>query len=38
MAKIAKWIRDTALDFEATKDKTTAEVIALCEEHPIYNY
>ena len=38
MAKIAKWIRDTALDFEATKDKTTREVIALCEEHPIYNY
>ena len=38
MAKIAKWIRDTALDFETTKDKTTAEVIALCEEHPIYNY
>ncbi len=36
MVKIAKWIRDTAVDFEATKDKTTAEVIALCEEHPIY--
>ncbi|MBR2902886.1 MAG: serine hydroxymethyltransferase [Clostridia bacterium] len=36
MVKIAKWIRDTAVDFEATKDKTTAEVIALCEEYPIY--
>lgn len=38
MVKIAKWIRDTAVDFEATKDRTTEEVIALCEEHPIYNY
>ncbi len=38
MVKIAKWIRDTAVDFEATKDRTTAEVIELCEEYPIYNY
>ncbi len=36
MKLIAKWIRDTALDYEATREKTSAEVVALCEQKPIY--
>ena len=37
MIKIADWIRDTATDFEASKDRITAEVIDLCKKFPIYN-
>ena len=37
MKLIAKWIKLCATDFEANKEKITAEVIALCEKYPIYN-
>ena len=37
MRKIAGWIWDTATNFEATREKTTAEVIELCRRFPIYN-
>ena len=37
MRKIADWIWDTATNFEATREKTTAEVIELCRRFPIYN-
>ncbi len=36
MEKIAGWIYDTIYDFENSKDRITAEVIALCEQFPIY--
>ncbi len=36
MLKIAKWIKDVTVDFEANKDRVTAEVIELCEKFPIY--
>lgn len=38
MKKIASWIKDTAFDFEASKARVTEEVIALCEQFPIYNH
>ena len=37
MKMIAKWMKLVATDFEANKEKITAEVIALCEKYPIYN-
>ena len=37
MRKIAGWIWDTATNFEATREKTTAEVIELCRRFPIYS-
>ncbi len=37
MRKIAKWIADVIRDFEGNKDRITQEVIALCEQFPIYN-
>ena len=37
MKKIAGWIADCIRDFEGTKEKTLAEVSALCEKFPIYN-
>lgn len=37
MRKIAKWIADVIRDFEGNKDRITNEVIALCEQFPIYN-
>ena len=36
MKKIAAWIKDTAPDFEGTRDRVAAEVVALCEKFPIY--
>ncbi len=36
MKKIAAWIRDVATDFEGTKERVTREVVALCEQFPIY--
>ena len=36
MRQIARWIKDVATDFEASKDRITAEVQALCEKFPIY--
>ena len=36
MKLIAGWIADVVNDFEGTKDRVTAEVIALCEKFPIY--
>lgn len=37
MRIIAKLIKKVTVDFEATKDEVTKEVIALCEKYPIYN-
>ena len=37
MKKIAGWIADCIRDFEGTKEKTLAEVSALCAKFPIYN-
>ncbi len=36
MKQIASWIADVVNDFEGTKERVTAEVIALCEKFPIY--
>ena len=36
MRQIARWIKDVATDFEASKDRISAEVQALCEKFPIY--
>jgi glycine hydroxymethyltransferase len=37
MRMIAKWMKTVATDFEANKDRISAEVMALCEKYPIYN-
>ena len=37
MELIAGWIADVVNDFENSKERITAEVIALCEKFPIYN-
>ncbi len=36
MKKIALWIRDIATDFEGNKERVSNEVMALCEQFPIY--
>ncbi len=36
MKLIAKWLKDVATDFEASKERVTAEVIELCKKYPIY--
>ncbi|MBO5733728.1 MAG: serine hydroxymethyltransferase [Clostridia bacterium] len=36
MKKIAHWIRLVAEDFEGNKEKVSSEVMALCENFPIY--
>ncbi|MBQ3053473.1 MAG: serine hydroxymethyltransferase [Clostridia bacterium] len=36
MDKIAGWLKLVATDFEANKEKITQEVVALCEQFPIY--
>ena len=36
MRMIAKWMKDIAVDFEGSKDRVTAEVLALCEKYPLY--
>lgn len=36
MKSIAKWLKLTATDFEASKDTIISEVSALCEKFPIY--
>ena len=36
MELIAGWIADVVNDFENSKERITAEVIALCEKFPIY--
>ena len=38
MKKIASWIKATATDFDASKARVMEEVIALCEQYPIYNH
>ncbi|MBQ2779940.1 MAG: serine hydroxymethyltransferase [Clostridia bacterium] len=37
MELIAGWIADVVSDFEGQKERITKEVIALCEQFPIYN-
>ena len=37
MKKIAKWLKEVATDFENSRERITAEVIALCEKYPIYD-
>ena len=36
MVKIAAWMKEIAVDYEACKDRVSAEVMALCEQFPIY--
>ena len=36
MRQIARWIKEVATDFEASKDRISEEVQALCEKFPIY--
>ena len=36
MEKIARWIYDIATDFDANRDRVSAEVMALCKQFPIY--
>ena len=36
MVKIARWIADVAGDFDGCRERVTEEVIALCEQFPIY--
>ncbi|MBQ9773695.1 MAG: serine hydroxymethyltransferase [Clostridia bacterium] len=36
MLKIAQWMKDVASDFEANRERVSAEVVALCENFPIY--
>lgn len=36
MEQIAKWMKQVAVDFETVKEQVSAEVVALCEKHPIY--
>ncbi len=37
MLKIAQWMKDVASDFEANRERVSAEVVALCEKFPIYD-
>ena len=37
MKKIALWMKEVASDFEGNRERITQEVIALCEQHPIYD-
>lgn len=37
MKKIAKWIKDIAVDFEGNRERVTKEVLALCERYPLYD-
>ncbi len=36
MAKIAQWIYEIASDFEGNRERVSREVMALCEQFPIY--
>ncbi len=36
MEKIAQWIRDVAVDYEGNRERVSREVVALCEQFPIY--
>ena len=36
MLKIAKWIKDIAIDFEANKERVCQEVSELCAKYPLY--
>ncbi len=36
MLKIAKWIKDIAVDFEGNRERVCKEVMALCEQYPLY--
>ena len=36
MMKIAKWMRDVATDFEANRERVSAEVSELCAKFPLY--
>ncbi len=37
MLKIAKWLKDIAVDFEANRERVSAEVMALCKQYPLYD-
>ena len=36
MKLIAKWMKDVATDFEGSRERVTAEVMALCKKYPLY--
>ncbi len=36
MLKIAQWLKDIATDFEGNRERVCQEVMALCEQFPIY--
>ena len=36
MKKIAKWMKDVAVDFEGNRDRVTKEVTELCAQFPLY--
>ena len=36
MRKIAKWMKDVAVDFEGNRERVTAEVKELCAKYPLY--
>ena len=36
MLKIAKWLKDVAVDFEGNRERITEEVKALCAKYPLY--
>ncbi len=36
MRMIARWMKETATDFEASRARITDEVVALCDKYPIY--
>lgn len=36
MLKIAKWIKDIAVDFEGNRERVCKEVMSLCEQYPLY--
>ncbi|MBR3893796.1 MAG: serine hydroxymethyltransferase [Clostridia bacterium] len=36
MLKIAKWMKEIAVDFEGNRERITKEVIELCEKYPLY--
>jgi glycine hydroxymethyltransferase len=37
MKLIAKWMKDVAVDFEANRERVSAEVTALCAKYPLYD-
>ena len=37
MVKVARWLKEVAVDFEGNKERITAEVLELCAKYPIYD-